>query len=83
MDPTVYTDLAQIVLSIALTIWIARTLFKGGRIFLVDVFHRNHALANSVNHLLVVGFYLPNLRFVSLFLRLESDVPNARASIEA
>ncbi len=54
----VVTYVVYLLLSIALTVWVARTLFKNGRIFLVDVFHGNEALADSVNHLLVVGFYL-------------------------
>lgn len=57
-----------LLLSIAVTIWVARTLFKNGRIFLVDAFHQNEGLADSVNHLLVVGFYLINIGFIALFL---------------
>jgi hypothetical protein len=71
------------VLSIALTVWVAQTLFKNGRIFLVDVFHGNEALADSVNHLLVVGFYLINLGYVSLMLKITDPVTNAQASMEA
>ena len=56
-------------ISIALTIWVARTLHKNGRVFLVDAFHGNQPLADSVNHLLVVGFYLVNIGFVSLALK--------------
>ena len=59
------TYLIYLALSIALTIWVARTLHKNGRVFLVDVFHGNETLADSVNHLLVVGFYLVNIGFVS------------------
>jgi len=47
-------------IAIPLTVWVARTLHKNGRIFLVDCFHGNENLADSVNHLLVVGFYLMN-----------------------
>src|ERR1700724_346808 len=69
---TAYTYLVYLGISIALTIWVARTLHKNGRVFLVDVFHGNEALADSVNHLLVVGFYLINVGYVSLVLK--SDV---------
>src|SRR2546423_13519052 len=70
-------------ITVALTIWVAQTLFKNGRLFLVDVFHGNEPLADSVNHLLVVGFYLINLGFVSLALRIGYEVTDARGSIEA
>src|SRR3982751_7125368 len=83
MNPIVITYLLYLVISIALTVWVAQTLFKNGRLFLVDVFHGNEALADSVNHLLVVGFYLINLGFVSLALRIGYEVSDARGSIEA
>ena len=79
----VTTYLVYIALSVALTIWVARTLFKNGRVFLVDVFHGNEPLADAVNHLLVVGFYLINLGYVSLMLRIGTNVVNPQESIEA
>lgn len=57
-----------IILSLGLTIWVATTLFKNGRLFLIDAFHGNKEMADAVNHLLLVGFYLLNLGFVALFL---------------
>ena len=66
MNIEIATYLLYLVISIGLTIWVAHTLHKNGRIFLVDVFHGNEPLADSVNHLLVVGFYLINLGYVSL-----------------
>ena len=53
-------------LSIVMTVWVARTLHKNGRIFLIDSLNGNEALADSVNHLLVVGFYLINIGYVTL-----------------
>ena len=83
MNTIVWTYLSYITLSVMLTIWVAQTLHKNGRIFLVDVFHGNEALADSVNHLLVVGFYLINLGYVTLALKIGNDVEHARQSIEA
>jgi hypothetical protein len=82
-SPVVVTYGLYLAISICLTIWVARTLFHNGRIFLVDVFHGNESLADSVNHLLVVGFYLINFGYVTLALKLGYDVTNARGSIEA
>jgi len=50
------------------TIFVARTLSKNGAVFLIDGFGGNEALAHSINHLLVVGFYLVNLGFAMLQL---------------
>jgi len=69
MNTPVYIYIAYIIISIAMTIWVARTLHKNGRIFLVDAFGGNEKMADSVNHLLVVGFYLINLGFILLYLR--------------
>jgi hypothetical protein len=61
--------LAYLGTSIGLTIWIARTLFKHGEVFLEDVFVHNPRMANAVNRLLVVGFYLLNLGYAFVTLR--------------
>ena len=66
MNYTASYHLIYLLISITVTIWVARTLHKNGRIFLVDSFHGNERLADSVNHLLVVGFYLINIGFVTL-----------------
>ena len=65
----VSTYAIYLVLSIALTVWVAKTLHHHGRVFLVTAFHGDEKLADSVNHLLVVGFYLMNLGWVTLALR--------------
>jgi len=83
MNPTVITYLVYLALSIGLTGWVARTLHQNGRHFLVDVFRGNEKLADSTNHLLVVGFYLINLGYISLALKLGGEVLDARGSIEA
>jgi hypothetical protein len=60
---------AYLLISVSLTIWVARTLVRHGRIFLVDSFLGNEPLADSVNRLLAVGFYLVNVGYVSLALK--------------
>ena len=69
MTPIVWTYIVYIALSIPLTIWVAQTLHKNGRIFLIDSFRGNERLADSVNHLLIVGFYLINIGYVALALK--------------
>jgi len=55
MTTPVYIYIAYTIISIAMTAWVARTLYKNGRIFLVDAFGGNEKMADSVNHLLVLG----------------------------
>ena len=71
-----------IALSVALTIWVAQTLFKRGRTFLIDCFRGNTDLADSINHLLVVGFYLINFGYIALALKQEGDIETSRVLIE-
>ena len=71
-----------LVISIALTVWVGRTLSKNGRIFWVNVFERNEAVADSINRLLILGFYLINFGIVSLFLRFGSGPDNLVEFIE-
>ncbi|GAW48828.1 MULTISPECIES: hypothetical protein [unclassified Nocardioides] len=74
MTWTVGTYLVYLLITVPLTIWVATTLSRNGRVFLQDVFAGDDALANAVNKLLVVGFYLLNLGFVVLFLRISDPV---------
>lgn len=76
------TYLLYLGISIALTVWVARTLSRNGRVFLIDSFDGNSELADSVNHMLVVGFYLINMGFVTLALRHGVKPLNAVQAIE-
>ena len=65
--------LLYLAISIAITIWVARTLSKNGEVFLVQCFGHNETLARSTNHLLVVGFYLVNIGFITLTLSIGAE----------
>jgi hypothetical protein len=56
-----------IAISAMLTVWVGNTLFRNGRPFLVSVF-KEEGLADSVNTLLVVGFYLINFGAAALLI---------------
>src|ERR1043165_6802600 len=78
----IWTYLLYLAISVALTIWVAKTLHKNGRIFLVDSFLGNEGLADSVNHLLVVGFYLINIGFVTLALKYGEKAVDSQTGLE-
>lgn len=71
---TVYSHLAYLGLSIATTVWVARTLQRNGLVFLRDLVLGSPELADAVNNLLVVGFYLINFGYVALALK-SADKP--------
>ena len=83
MDLKFLDYMVYVTLSALLTIWVATTLFRHGRRFLLDVFQGDESLADSVNHLLVVGFYLVNLGYISLQLKLEQAPSNVGEVTEA
>lgn len=82
MDVMVLTYAAYLLISVALTVWVARVLSSNGRAFLVDVFAGDGEIADSVNRLLVVGFYLINLGYVCLALRIGGDVNSLQGAFE-
>lgn len=83
MNPLVITYALYLPISIALTIWVGRTLHRHGRRFLIDACHGDAELADSINHLLIVGFYLVNFGFVTLYLRYGMKPENIAEVFEA
>jgi hypothetical protein len=81
MDPKFAMYLAYLVITVGLTIWVARTLFRNGQVFLRDAL-ANEELAKSINHLLVVGFYLLNLGYVLLTMSTSAQITNATQALE-
>ncbi len=76
------TYIAYLLISAAVTIWVARTLHRRGRPFLVKNFHGEETLADSVNDLLVVGFYLINFGYVALALKYGDKPVDLQGAIE-
>jgi hypothetical protein len=71
-----------LLISALVTIWVARTLHSRGRLFLVKSFHGDAAIADSVNDLLVVGFYLLNFGYVALALKYGAKPTDLQGAIE-
>ena len=82
MNYIILTYALYMPLTIGLTIWVAKTLFTNGRVFLVDIFHGNEILADSVNRLLVVGFYLINIGYAVYTLQIFGEINTAQVVIE-
>jgi hypothetical protein len=74
--------LLYLLVSVALTVWVARTLHRNGAHFLHDAFLGKERLADSVNHLLVVGFYLMNIGYVALSLKEHRTIWTVQEIIE-
>lgn len=57
-------------IAVLLTYFVARTLFKNAKVFMLDIFRGREEIANSTNKLFQLGFYLLNLGFALLILRI-------------
>ncbi|MEM7141975.1 MAG: hypothetical protein AAF548_13190 [Actinomycetota bacterium] len=66
--------------AVVLTGVLARTLFRNGKVFLADVFEENEGMAEAVNHLLVVGFYMLNLGYAFIIFRTEETATAIEAT---
>ena len=73
MNYTVTAYSIYLPVAVALTVWVARTLYLNSRIFLVDIFHGQTELAVAVNKLLQVGFYLIGLGYAILNLKIQKE----------
>src|SRR5262245_14339774 len=82
MDVMVWTYGVYLLVSVALTVWVGKTLHRNGRLFLVDAMRGNDQLADPVNHPLLVGFYLINVGFVSLALRFGPKAADVQGAVE-
>ncbi len=78
---TSITYMTYISISIAITIFVSRTLSRNGEVYLIDGFNGKSELAKSVNHMLVVGFYLLNIGFVLLRMQTSSQITNFESMI--
>ncbi|RKQ72116.1 hypothetical protein DES40_1453 [Litorimonas taeanensis] len=71
----VYTYMAYISLSLTLTIWVGRKLNVNGRIFLLENYGDKPVLADAINQMLLVGFYLINIGFIAYTMQIFDGVP--------
>ncbi|TNH30607.1 hypothetical protein FHG89_06980 [Micromonospora orduensis] len=81
MDIKVWMYVVYLAVSVGLTIWVARALSRNGQVFLEEVFS-DERLARAVNSLLVVGFYLLNLGYVTVAMKHDDPVLSTSQAME-
>ena len=82
MNYTVVSYLIYLPVTLAATIWVARTLFSNGSVFLLEIFQRDEELARSVNKLLLAGFYLVNIGYAVYTLETTASIFTMQSLIE-
>ncbi len=86
METTLITIGYAVYLPIALilTYYVAHNLFKNSKVFMLDIFRGKEEIAYSTNRLFEIGFYLLNIGFAFLILKIDSydEVNNSQILIE-
>jgi len=78
---TIITYILYLKASIWITFWVGHSLYKNGQYFLIEAFD-NKEIADAVNRLLLIGFYLVNIAYMLLVLRAEYAITNTAQIIE-
>ncbi len=75
--------LVYLPVALGLTLYVARTLFRNARVFMLDIFRGKADIADSTNRLFEVGFYLVNMGFALKILEINSIVETNQQLVEA
>lgn len=82
MDLRLIEYLAYLAVSLPLTLWVGRALHRNGAPFLAAVM-KDRVVADSVNRLLVIGFYLAGLGGVALLLQVDGSLASPADVVRA
>ena len=70
-------------IALTLTFIVSRTLFKNGKIFMLDIFKGREEIATATNRLFETGFYLLNIGFALMILKLDVYKDTYQELVEA
>ncbi|GAA0724697.1 hypothetical protein GCM10009430_29350 [Aquimarina litoralis] len=59
-------------IAITLTYFVSKTLFRNGKTFMIDIFKGKDDIALATNRLFEVGFYLLNIGWALLILKIDN-----------
>ncbi len=81
-DKTVLAYFIYLPLALGLTLYVARTLFRNARVFMLDIFRGKADIADSTNRLFEVGFYLLNMGFALKILEIRRGLETNQELVE-
>jgi hypothetical protein len=67
---------------ILLTWYVSHILFRNSKIFMLDIFHGRAEIALSTNKLFETGFYLLNLGFALVIMKIVTEISDSRSLLE-
>ena len=82
MNDMVWTHAVYLVVSVAVTVWVGRTLQRHGKVFAKDGNAEDDVLIDAFSRLLEVGFYLLNFGAINIALRYGGTARGVESAIE-
>lgn len=70
-------------IAILLTLYVSRTLFRNSKIYMLDIFKGRQEIAVATNKLFETGFYLLNIGFALMILKINLYNNNYQELVEA
>jgi len=70
-------------IALLLTLYVSRTLFRNSKIYMLDIFKGREEIAFATNKLFETGFYLLNLGFALMILKINLYHNNYQELVEA
>ena len=69
-------------IALFITYYVSKTLFKNGKIFMLDIFKGREDIAEATNRLFETGFYLLNIGFALMILQMNISENSYQELIE-
>ncbi len=63
-----------LLLTFFITVYIGLRFYRHGRVYILSLFSGDHKITDSINKILLAGYYLLNLGYVALMLRSWDDL---------
>ena len=82
MTNLVWVYSAYLIVCLSVTIWVGKTLQRNAPVFLKDGTEDGKEFADSLVHLLTVGFYLINVGAISLALKYGDPINDLTGAVE-
>ncbi len=70
-------------IALILTLYVSRTLFRNSKIYMLDIFKGREEIANATNKLFETGFYLLNIGFALLIMKISIYSDSYQSLVEA
>lgn len=70
-------------IALILTFYVSRTLFRNSKIYMIDIFKGREEIAIATNKLFETGFYLLNIGYALMILRISEYENDYQTLIEA